>query len=635
MGRTRAAGFTLLILALALASCGSDSLLLSMRRAGSDIEIHGLVDGQVIAAGSPVTLQLSSRSVVEQKDLEMTVSLSSPNGPATGAAPQGSKAADAQAAAWKDQRITAPALNEDIPLALPDLAPGQYQVEVAVLSGGEQVARKAWTFFVVRDRWAIAGINSFPPVITTGAAVLLRADLAVPGGVDPYLRWTWKGTVIARGMASTGTSEALWTAPSEEGVYSIHLELFPAAPAGAVDFAFSSSIIQSTDLYVTAGERLGKGDLWPGQSYHTLLHMQGNLRDYGAAAAKPPKAEPSAIGSPQVVQVADGFGYRFDGKSGVAIPWLALPVVDGALAPFTITVSLTPESFDAEQSLLSLTAAEGALSLVLSLHPEDRTPAAVLAPAGQPALPIPWKGPGLQKGVRATVSLSVVPRAGGIDAAWFLDGAQVSRLSAETVIGELKAGGKTVLAGDKGFVGTVDELGVYARDGKGRPSTDPDLFGRAARAALGDAVVLAEGFDGPWLPEGFAAAGGAVVEGGSLLVPAGGSVDLPPLPVPADDVVYGIELSLTSAQAGLLALSWEGSSSPVLETPLAADAGKLSFTVAAGALSLAVTSPGGRARTVKIPSAPDEKARLVLRVSGQVEAKQPLSFDSLLAARQR
>ena len=604
---------------------------------GSDIEINSLLDGQVIPAGSPVTVHLSSRSAAALTDLEMVVSVSSSGTDPAGAAPGGSKAAGAskEATAWEQQRFTSPAVNEDIVLALPDLPPGQYQMEVAVQSGGEQVARKVTTFFVVRDSWAIAGINSFPPVITTGATVLLRADLAVPGGVDPYLRWTRQGKVIARGPASSGTTEVLWTAPPEEGVYSIHLELFPAAPAGGIDFAFSSSIVQSTDLYVTAGARLGRGDLSPEGSYHTLLHLQGNLRDSGAATGKPSKAEPSAIGSPQVVQVADGFGYRFDGGSGVAIPWLALPVDDGSLAPFTITISLAPEGFDSEQSILALAAPEGALTVVLSLDPDSRAPTALLTPAGQPPLAIPWKGPELQKGVRSTVSLSVAPRAGGIRAAWFLDGIQVSRLSADVPIGVLKAGGTTVLAGEKGFVGVVDELGVYARDAEGRPSTDPDLFARAARAARGDAVVLAEGFDSERLPEGLSASGGAVVEEGSLLVPAGAGVDFPPLPVPADDVEYRIDLSLTSGQAALLAVSWEGDPSPVLETPLWADNRELLFTVGAGALSLAVPSPGGRTKSLKIPPAPRENAGLVLRVSVQKDAKQPLVVDSLLAARLR
>ena len=249
------------------------------------------------------------------------------------------------AAVWKHEPLSSPAVNEDLALALPDLPAGQYQLEIVVLSRGEQIRKRVSSLFIARDSYAISGIKSFPPVITTGSTVLLKAELAVPDGSDPYLRWTWKGKLIARGLRSGGAAQALWSAPAEEGVYSIHLELFPGAPATGADFTFSSSLIQSTDLYVTAGTHLARGDLSPEKSYWSLLHLQGNLADAGAGA-KPGKSDASPIGSPQVVQVADGFGYRLDGRSGIAIPWLILPVEAGALAPFTITMGITPESFE-------------------------------------------------------------------------------------------------------------------------------------------------------------------------------------------------------------------------------------------------------------------------------------------------
>jgi hypothetical protein len=621
MGQKVLGALTVAIVLAVLAACGSDSLLLSMGRTGSDIDVISIADGEVIPAGTPVTVHLSTRSPQAQKDLEMTVQLSGGTAPAGGTSP------------WPSQRITSPSLNEDIALALPDLPPGQYQVEVAVLSGGEQVAKKVSTFFVVRDSWAVTGIKSFPPVLTADAAVLLRAELAVPGGADPWLRWTWKGAVIARGRASSGTTQVLWTAPAEEGVYSINLELFPEAPADGADYPFTSSILHSTDLYVTGGARLGSGDLSPAESYHTLLHLQGNLRDSGGAAGRQSRSEPAPIGSPQVVQVADGFGYGFDGTAGIAIPWLALPVQDGALAPFTVTVGLTPASFEAEQTILAASSTDGSLSLVVSLDPASRAPAALFTAAGQPPVSIPWKGPELSVGTRSAVSLSVLPIPGAIRAAWFLDGIQVSRFSATVPTVGMEAEGRTVLAGQKGLVGTVDELGVYVKDSQGRPSTDPDLFARAARAAHGEGLVLAEGFDGPFMPQGFPAAEGVIVEGGQLIVPAGTGVELPPLAVPAEEMSFSMELSLTSAQSASLGLSWQPGAPPTVEVALVADAGRMSFAVDEG--SLTVGGAGGRTRTVKIPPGGGTAAGLVLRLSVPAESRQPLALDSILATRGR
>ena len=454
-----------------------------MGRDTSDLEINSLPDGQVVAPGSALPLELSSRDAGSHGDLEVEVSLTSPTG----------------AAVWKHEPLSSPAVNEDLALALPDLPAGQYQLEIVVLSRGEQLRKRVSSLFIARDSYAISGIKSFPPVITTGSTVLLKAELAVPEGSDPYLRWTWKGQGHRPGPALGGAAQALWSAPAEEGVYSIHLELFPSAPATGADFTFSSSLIQSTDLYVTAGAHLARGDLTPEKSYWSLLHLQGNLADAGAGA-KPGKSDASLIGSPQVVQVADGFGYRLDGRSGIAIPWLILPVEAGALAPFTITMGITPESFDAAQTILAVTAVEDALSLLITVDPAGRAPAALLTTAGHPGLAIPWQGPELPLGRRSVVSLSVTPNATGIRAAWFLDGVQVSRLAAAIPLGLLKPEGKAVLGGEKGFVGIVDELGVFSRDDQGRASTDPDLFARAARAAHGDSLVLASGFDGPFLP---------------------------------------------------------------------------------------------------------------------------------------
>jgi len=598
-----------------LASCGSDSLLLSMGRGTSDLQINSLADGQVVPAGTSIPLQISSRTADTHKDLEMEVSLASPEGRSV----------------WKSARIASPALNEDLPLQLPDLPTGQYLLEIVLYSGGEQVSKKTCTFFITRDSYTISGIKSFPPVITSGSTVLLRAELTVPRAADAYLRWSWKGTAFARGLLSAGSAEVLWTAPAEEGVYSIHLELFPGAPPAGADFPFSSSIVLSTDLYVTAGTRLARGDLSPAQSYLSLLHMQGSLKDEGTAAGRQDRAAATAIGSPQIQQVDDGFGYRLDGRSGIAIPWFVLPIEGGVLKPFTVSIGITAGSLEAESRLLAITSADEGFSLVITMDPTARGPRALLAAAGGPGLSIPWAGPALQVDRRALLSLSVLPQGKSFEAAWFLDGAPVSRLSAEAALTDLKAEGRTVIGGENGFVGVVDEFGVFYRDEQGRPSIDPGLFARAALASHGDALVLAEGFDGPFLPKGFSASG-VEIAAGTLVVPAGAAVDLPPVVIAADDVGYTVGLAPKSAAGALLELAWEGSSDVAAAIPLVAESGSIAFTITAGAE--AVLLPGaGREKSVRIPPAADRGAGLVLRVSQAKDAKAPLVIESILAAR--
>jgi hypothetical protein len=615
----KATGALILVILLALlASCGSDSLLLSLGKETSDLEIKSISDGQIVAAGAPLSLQLTARDPQEQKDLEIEVSLTSPAGQSV----------------WKSGRIASPAVNEDLALQLPSLPDGQYQLEIVVFSHGEQIRKRISTFFIARESAIIAGIKSFPPVITTGATVLLKAELQAPAAANPYLRWSWKGRMFARGLLNAGAAEALWVAPSEEGVYSIRLELFPSAPPPGPDFPFASSVSLSTDLYVTAGIRPARGDLGPEQSYWSLLHLQGNLKEAGAAGKKAGRAEATPIGTPQIVQVEDGFGYRLDGQSGIAIPWLVVPVDGGILKPFTVSIGLAPESFEAERRILSVTDTEGAFSLSIVLDQGSQSPRALIASGQESRLEIPWQGPSLSKSRRSLVSLSVIPQGKTLSAAWFLDGDQVSRVSAEVTFAGLKPDGKAVIGGEKGFIGIVDEFGVFYRDDQGRPSPDPGLYRRAALAAHGDTLVIADGFDGPFLPSGFGAEARVELDAGSLVVPAGANVDLPPAAVGADDVDYSIALSPGSATDARLALIWEGSSSPALEAALTAEGGVFSFTVKSGAAAVTIPSAGGE-KSAKIEEPTGAGRSLVVRIAEPADAKSPLLIDSLLAVRRK
>lgn len=603
-------------LLIVLASCGSDSLLLSMGRDTSDLQINSLADGQVVSASSPLALELTSRSGEAQKDLEMEVSLSSPEGRSV----------------WKSQRIASPVLNEELSLELPDLPTGQYLLEITVFAGGEQIRRKSSTFFIAGEAYAITGIKSFPPVITSDSTVLMRAELAIPKTADAYLRWSWKGKVFAHGLVSAGTTEALWTAPAEEGVYSIHLELFPTPPPAGSDFPFSSSILLSTDLYVTSGARPASGDLSPAESYLSLLHLQGSLKDAGAAVGRPDHGDALFVGSPQIVRINDSFGYSLDGKTGISIPWFVLPVEAGALKPFTISIGLTPGGPEAGGRLLTVTTVDSGFSLVVTVDLATRAPRAILAAAGQPEFTVPWEGSsGLPADRRSLLSLSILPRGGLLEAAWFLDGVPVARVAAEASFAGMKTEGGTVIGGAGGFVGIVDEFGVYIRDDQGRASTDPDLFARAALESHGDALMLAEGFDGPFLPKGFAPTG-AHVASGTLVVPAGAEVGLPPVVMTADEIGFQIALGPHSATTALLQLAWEGDASPALEVPLTAESGTLAFAIAGGATAVLLPA-SGRDKSVKIPPAVDRGAALVARLAEPKDAGSALVMESLIVAR--
>ena len=465
----RFAAFSLLpLLALALLSCGGEGLSLFPRSEASELTIAGPEDGAVYTSTQPLALQIGTSDPAGHPDLEVLVTLLSATGDTV----------------W-EQRFTGPAPNEDLGVQLPDIPAGRYELEIVVREGGEQVERHTATIFSVRERPRITGITSFPPLITAASPVQLSADIAADTGSDPWLRWTWRGKTIAQGSASSGTTAVLWTAPADDGVYTVTLELFPAAPPEITGYSFRSSIAMSTDIYVSAAGAAARDELEPASSYLSLFHLQADLVD-AAAAARDLKRLAVPIGSPRIVPVGDGFGYRLTGGAGFRVPWPVLPVDEGNLAPFTLSVGIRipPEQPTGSDGIVTMTA--GDVAFTLELGP-GTSPELAIAVPGSPQLAIPSGIESLAQGQRYLVSVSVEPRQGGLSVRWFNDGRQISESTASLLLPLLDEKGSAVVAGGSGFTAIIDELGVYYRDEPGRPATDPTLFRAAMRSSTATA----------------------------------------------------------------------------------------------------------------------------------------------------
>jgi hypothetical protein len=101
--------------------------------------------------------------------------------------------------------------------------------------------------------------------------------------------------------------------------------------------------------------------------------------------------------------------------------------------------------------------------------------------------------------------------------------------------------GSTRLGGSDGFVGIIDEFGVYFRDAAGEPAVYSDMYRDARRRELGSTLVYAEGFDSGALPENSTARGRVRSEQGVLILGEGARLTLPPLPLDGDVLVAEIE----------------------------------------------------------------------------------------------
>jgi hypothetical protein len=148
---------------------------------------------------------------------------------------------------------------------------------------------------------------------------------------------------------------------------------------------------------------------------------------------------------------------------------------------------------------------------------------------------------------------------------WFLDGRQVAQATYDLPLSPVGVEGVSVIGGTGGFVGIVDEVGVYAYAEDGQPSADPHVFRRSVEEELGRDLVFAEGFDTSTTPQEFRSEREAIItEAGALVLPAGSHLDLPPVPLETD--ASTVSLALGTELAGELELLLLAEDDTVLAT---------------------------------------------------------------------
>jgi hypothetical protein len=599
-----------------MASCGDQSLFMSLNNPISDLQVTTVADGQVLTDGKGVPLTVTASDPSKVKDLEMEVTISTPtNG------------------SFYHSRQAVPAVNAQLYVQPPSLPPGQYKMDVVIYSSGEVAQKTSENFFVSTGNWKISGIKSYPPVIGSAGKVLLKADLQYPDGANPWLRWSYKGKVIQKGSLSQGLGKILWTAPADEGVYTITLEMFPTAPATDSDYSFSSSISLSTDVYVSTGAQLAAGDLGSSDSYLTLLRLQGTLDDSGAGAKKLGKTSATAIGSPEIVSTENGFGYRLTGGAGFSLSWMALPVDGGALNPFTVSFGISFDSFGATNNIMVASTSDGNFTFTIAVDGTTHAPQAVIQSGGQ-SITIPWSGVGLLTGQRYLLSLSIVPKGQTVTALWFANGELISTRTVPFSSPVLRQEGTTVIGGQNGFTGVIDEFGVYYHDDKGRASADPAQFLRAAQRKYGQSLVLASGFEGAYLPSSMTTEGKAVMTPGALTLPPDSALDFAAVNPLKGAVTYTVGLSPDSSRLAAFRLQWQGDSSVAADIPAAAEGTELKLKVSATGQSLVVSSASGD-KTIPIPASAGSAPALIVRLANPQSSRTPVIVVRVLAVRDR
>jgi hypothetical protein len=322
-------------------------------------------------------------------------------------------------------------------------------------------------------------------------------------------------------------------------VYTIAVELFPVAPAEGAAFPYMSSLRTSTELYVSAARRVPS--LGPASSYWMLYDFDGSLRD-----AAPGGIDAEPLGAVEAAAAADTPGYRIADASGIRIARSAVP--EGPLEGFTLSLGLTLS--EAAPGARILTSQSGGRLLILELGPDGAPLARLSSETGEETLASGVAA--LRAGDRHHIDLTFVRVDTRLAAMWFLDG-EPGAVTPVLDEGRLPAGpGQTLLGGPQGIAGLIDELGVYYRDAEGRSGPDPGVYNRAMTLRYGDALLLADGFDGAWLGQGYQTEGEASVDLGRLVLEGGSRVGIP-LQGPRSG-----DLMLEVVADRELELGWEG-----------------------------------------------------------------------------
>lgn len=601
------------LLALLFASCGDSSLFVPELEQEPETRIQTLENGSLIEPGDSIPVAVDRQEGTTVDRLEVVLENSS---------------GEVLGTQTLNQEQIESAEQESI--AVPDLQPGTYRLVFTLYDGEVEVRTERRTFFISGDRLRIASVSTYPASFFPESTGLARANIEASEEADPYLRWSVQGNVIREGYLSDGLDEVEVSAPAEEGVYELRMELFPAGPTENVSLEFSSTIAQTTELVVRRNVEPGPNDLTPEDSYYALFHFMGNTRDVGVRSSLMQDAPDavSTIGSPQPDIREEVFGYYLDGSSGFNVNDLLIPFRDGRPTPFSINLRVVPGESFAEQSVLSAEAEDGSFALSL-----------VALPGGDLRLEMRYGSQSarfnsqeslLESDIATNISISVVPGSSGLTVVWYRDGIFVGAESRDfggalgdsgsgsstsggsgssgssggaggssgsgsggssgggttgsagesgsgsgggtasngTVSGAAASGtesvdgagsgsesgaggsgevrwtrreGQTVIGGADGFVGLIDELGIYFRDASAQPSTDASLFRSANRDEYGNNLVYAEGFEGTIIPSALEVDGDVSIGRSALVLSSGARVTLPSLLFSNEGIVFELD----------------------------------------------------------------------------------------------
>lgn len=525
-------------------------------------------------------------------------------------------------------------------IGVPDVEPGEYVLTLVLFKDGEEVSRTERRFFVADGSYVIDGVTAYPPSFFPASSGILRVQVDAPEEADPYLRWTMDGRTIAEGYASDGLEEVLVKSASAQGVYPVLVELFPTGPTDSGSFPFESSAQYTSQIVVRRTADLGENDLAPEASYYSLFHFMGNFRDDGSRVDMFDVSRTAeALGSPDLRVTNGVFGYHLDGESGFRIDDFILPVRDGRLSAFSVSARVLPEddgvsdTVSGPRNLFRAETDAGDISLQVRIEADGA--ARVELSAGEESDSVVSGQAVVQIGEPGDIVISLLPGRQGTTVVWFVDGEfvwadslsvgmggssetaevaepQDDREDPQSVPWQHRSG-ESVIGGEDGFIGVIDEFGIYFRDEERNPTSDLTVFRKAQERLHGENLVYAGGFEQPDSTSELEEEGEVQVDAGDLVLQPGGSVMFPDFLFHNQDLILEIEAE-------------EPTASPDTEFDVRTAGDEPALVLTFFADGSAVTTEEGE--RFELLSVEDEQLRLRIRHNGDAVAIGDAAADS-------
>lgn len=604
----RRALIPVVVLLTFLAACSESSLLLGGLDDQTEVSVDLRAPGTLVAAGDEVAITIERNTTYRGDDGEsdsVVIEL-----------------LDYDDVVLATQRYNSVEDATTLPaVAIPDLEPDLYRLVARYFNGDEEVSLTELPLFLVRDAFRIRGVTSFPASSYPEADSLLSLSLDVPMGSDPYLVWYVNGEQAASGyLSNTGTTLAI-AAPRLEGVFPVRVDLYPYWHSAAIADELTAPVRFTSEIFVSQDPSVLPSDLGPDEHYFMLYHMRGTTRESGRRNELFPQTDfdASRFGEVELAARDSFFGYEFDGRSGITVPGYLWPVYQEEFSPISVSFRLLPTALNGQQTLLE-SELEG-LPPVGVIIGQDGRVGVRLSPQSEPL----WSElPIVVPGAIADLTISLIPDAEEIVVHFYAGGLLVS--SGRTVFSTappLSAAilsprddnwsmlrGETRLgASAGGYIGIVDEFGVFFMNERGDPAADDTLFLESIAERYGSSLILAEDFvTESW--EDLIAADGPVESGDAELRLSGDAT----LSLPGFTVSRGpVRLELETSGAPL----WLGVSAdeapPAESYPIPVGATAITVREIDGGVEIRIGGPDG---TVYAMPEMGERVQLLLRGSG-------------------